>query len=102
MESQICSLRIFHNLLLFSASFDQDEMMNLFKSFVEPYITYCLPVWRGYININSQTKPITNAIKRLKRIITFSKRTHNANNRITLQNLKQYYMLETAETHIHT
>ena len=83
---------------------DQKQLINLFQSFVEPYITYCLPVWGGYINMDTDSNPLTKIINRLKRIMTFTKRTHLANNKITLQNLKQYYTLEMAKTayyHLH-
>ena len=83
---------------------DQHQLINLFQSFVEPYITYCLPVWGGYLNMDSNSNPLTKIINRLKRIMTFTKRTHLANNKITLQNLKQYYTLEMAKTaynHLH-
>ena len=83
---------------------DQKQLINLFQSFVEPYITYCLPVWGGYINMDSDSNPLTKIINRLKRIMTFTKRTHLANNKITLQNLKQYYTLEMSKTaydHLH-
>ena len=73
---------------------DQKELINLYKSFIEPYITYCLPIWGNYINLDCKTNPLTKTLNRIKRIMTFSKRTHIANNRITLPNLKQYYTLE--------
>ena len=77
---------------------ERQELLNLFNSFIEPYITYCLPVWGGYVNMDSKTNPITKALNRIKRIMTFSKRMHIANNKITLLNLKQYYTLEMAKT----
>ena len=81
---------------------DQDQLINLYNSFVEPYIIYCLPIWGGYINLDSPTNPLTKTINRIKRIMTFSKRTHIADNRITLMSLQQYYQLEMAKTaHIH-
>ena len=80
----------------------QEQLINLYNSFVEPYITYCLPIWGGYINLDSPTNPLTKTINRLKRIMTFSKRTHTADNRITLMTLRQYYQLEMTKTaHMH-
>ena len=77
---------------------DQKELINLYKCFIEPYITYCLPVWGGYINLDSNTNPLTKIINRLKRIMTFSKRTRVANEKITLYSLTQYYTLEMTKT----
>ena len=77
---------------------NENELINLFRSFVEPYITYCLHIWGGYINMACQTNPITKVINRFKRIITFSKRTHIANTKINLPSLKQYYTLEISKT----
>ena len=77
---------------------DHKELINLYHSFIEPYITYCLPVWGGYVNLESNTNPVINILNRLKRIITFSKRTYLADKRISLFNLKQYYTLEMAKT----
>ena len=77
---------------------DQKELINLYRCFIEPYITYCLPVWGGYINIDSNNNPLNKLINRLKRIMTFSKRTHIANEKITLYTLKQYYTLEMSKT----
>ena len=76
----------------------QKQLINLYHSFVEPYIIYCLPIWGGSINIDSKSNPITKVINRFKRIITFSKRTHTANDRISLPDLNQYYTLEVAKT----
>ena len=80
------------------AILDQKQLINLYHSFVEPYIIYCLPIWGGSINIDSKSNPITKVINRFKRIITFSKRTHTANDRISLPDLNQYYTLEVAKT----
>ena len=77
---------------------DEKELINLFRSFVEPYVTYCLPVWGGYINMDSNNNPLNKVINRLKRIMTFSKRTHIADNKINLYTLKQYYILGIAKT----
>ena len=35
------------------AVLDQAQLLNLYTSFIEPYIVYCLPVWGGYINRDS-------------------------------------------------
>ena len=54
--------------------------------------------------MDRDSNPLTKIINRLKRIMTFTTRTHLANNKITLQNLKQYYTLEMAKTaydHLH-
>ena len=77
---------------------NENELINLFRSFVEPYITYCLPVWGGYINLDSNNNPLSKVINRLKRIMTFSKRTHIADNKIKLYTLKQYYTIGIAKT----
>ena len=73
---------------------DHEQLINLYKSFVEPYIIYCLPIWGGYINCNSASNPITKTINRFKRIITYSKRTHIADTKIQLSNLQEYYTVE--------
>ena len=77
---------------------DQKELMNLYRCFVEPYITYCLSIWGGYINLDSNNNPLTKIINRLKRIMTFSKRTQVANEKLTIHTLKQYYTIEMAKT----
>ena len=76
----------------------QEQLINLYKTFVQPYIVYCLPVWGGYVNCDSASNPITKLINRFKRIITFSKRTHVADTKIQLTSLQQYYTLELAKT----
>ena len=77
---------------------DQEQMINLYKSFVEPYITYCLPIWGGYVNCKGSTNPITKTINRFKRIMTYSKRTYIADTKISLTNLYDYYTVELAKT----
>ena len=77
---------------------EEKELINLFRSFVEPYITYCLPVWGGYINMDSNNNPLSKVINRLKRIMTFSKKTHIADNKIKLYTLKQHYIIGIAKT----
>ena len=77
---------------------NQEQLINLYNSFVEPYITYCLPIWGGYVNSSSTTNPITKTINRFKRIITYSKRTHIANTKIKLSSLQDYYTIELAKT----
>ena len=76
---------------------EKNELINLYNSFIEPYITYCLPVWGGAINKDSKSNRLNKALNRIKRIMTFSKRTHIANERITLTTLAQHYTLEVAK-----
>ena len=77
---------------------DQSQMVNLYKTFVEPYIKYCLPIWGGYVNCTSLNNPITKTINRFKRIMTFSKRTHVAEAKINLSTLNDYYKIELSKT----
>ena len=79
---------------------DQEQMINLYKSFVEPDIPYCLPIWGGYVNCKGSTNPITKTINRFKRIMTYSKRTYIADTKISLTNLYDYYTVEFRETSI--
>ena len=44
---------------------DHKELINLYHSFIEPYITYCIPVWGGYVNLESTTNPVINILNKL-------------------------------------
>ena len=67
------------------------------KSFIVPYLLYCLPVW-GH-TLNSQNDPIVKVQSRVLRVLTSTGRTEDAWSyvRNAVLPIKQLYKLEVAK-----
>ena len=53
-----------------------DECINMYNSFILPYLLYCLPVWGG--SLRSLTDPIIKTQNQVLRILTYTRRTTDA------------------------
>ena len=49
------------------------ELLNMYNSFILPYLLYCLPAWGG--SITSKSDPIIKVQNRIIRVMTFKSRT---------------------------
>ena len=74
-----------------------DECINMYSSFILPYLLYCLPVWGSALT--SQNDPITNVQNKVLRILTNTARTEDAWSyvRNTVLPIKELYKLEVAK-----
>ena len=74
-----------------------EECINMYKTFIVPYLMYCLPVWGG--TVSSQHDPIVNSQNKVLRILTTTKRTEDAWSyvRNTVLPIRELYKLEVAK-----
>ena len=76
---------------------NMEECINMYKTFIVPYLLYCLPVWGG--TVGSQNDPIIKSQNKVLRILTTTKRTEDAWSyvRSTVLPIKELYKLEVAK-----
>ena len=74
-----------------------EECINMYKTFIVPYLMYCLPVWGG--TVSSQHDPIIKSQNKVLRILTTTKRTEDAWSHVrnTVLPIKELYKLEVAK-----
>ena len=74
-----------------------EECINMYKSFIVPYLLYCLPVWGS--SINTDNDPIIKTQNKVLRVLTCTRRTEDAWSyvRNTVLPIKQLYKLEVAK-----
>ena len=76
----------------------QSHLTNLYKSFIQPYFNYCIVVWGS--SVQSKTDMLTVLQNRIMRILFSCKRTNDAWNSVTNNNIltiKQLYNIEIAK-----
>ena len=73
------------------------ECINMYKSFIVPYLLYCLPVWGS--TINTESDPIIKTQNKVLRVLTNTRRTEDAWSyvRDTVLPVKYLYKLEIAK-----
>ena len=73
------------------------ECINMYKSFIVPYLLYCLPVWGS--TINTESDPIIKTQNKVLRVLTNTRRTEDAWSyvRNTVLPVKYLYKLEIAK-----
>ena len=74
-----------------------EECINMYNSFIVPYLLYCLPVW-GH-TLNSRNDPIIKVQSRVLRVLTTTGRTEDAWSyvRNAVLPVKELYKLEIAK-----
>ena len=70
------------------------ELLNMYNSFILPYLLYCLPAWGG--SITSKSDPIIKVQNRIIRVLTFKTRTFEARDivRSDILDIQNLYKIE--------
>ena len=73
------------------------DLLNMYNSFILPYLLYCLPAWGG--SITSKSDPIIKMQNRIIRVMTFKSHTIDARDVVKndILNINNLYKLEVAK-----
>ena len=74
-----------------------EECINMYKTFIVPYLLYCLPVWGS--SINTENDVIIKTQNKVLRVLTNTRRTEDAWSyvRNTVLPIEELFKLEVAK-----